>query len=555
LKLKLPGLKPGVSPLLVAAAAAFVLSVASFVYFYDRGMTNVYGDGIAHLNIARKVVDYAGGSLWRRYIQIGSPWLPLQTVLMLPLVWSDKLWRTGVAGSVVSMLSFIVTAVCIFSMARRLYASEPGWRGLGLPLISTGVFVLNPSVLYLQATPMTEALFMAALAAATALLLRWSLNQTRSSLIQAAVAMSVATLSRYEAWPAAALAAVLVILLARGGRRRRLIDSASFLAIVAVGPAYWLWHNWMIYGNALEFLTGPFSARGLYLQNRVNLGWSKVFVGHLLLDAALMLLAVLVCVGPIVVLLAAAGLARLLAVRRAALVPYAPLALLAVPFFFHIISLYRGEIQVFPLRAFGLLNVRYGVPDLLAVSLFVPAAVSIFGRYRSGLAGCLAVGVLVIGQYVYMVSDGVSQIAVYQEGFRNGAHSPAARARSRLAAYLIEHPPGTQVLMHTGALGPVVTAGGLRFSGVIHEGTERWHLILDPARASASNDAVAGIPAHVIPEDVLTVIVQKNDPLDSLIRDDAVLSAELDRDFEEEFSTESIKVLARKQNSKLQIEN
>ena len=56
------------------------VSVAAFLYFFLSGMTNVYGDGVAHVNIARKVVDSADVSLRQRYIQIGSPWLPVQTL-------------------------------------------------------------------------------------------------------------------------------------------------------------------------------------------------------------------------------------------------------------------------------------------------------------------------------------------------------------------------------------------------------------------------------------------------------------------------------------------
>jgi len=100
--------------------------------------------------------------------------------------------------------------------------------------------------------------------------------------------------------------------------------------------------------------------------------------------------------------------------------------------------------------------------------------------------------------------------------------------------------------MHTGALGPVVMAGGLRFSDIIHEGTERWHQIL----GSTSSDASAGNPAagvitQVIPADVSTIIVQKNDPLDTRLGQDSELSRELIRDFTEEFAAGSIRVLVR----------
>ena len=82
-----------------------------------------------------------------------------------------------------------------------------------------------------------------------------------------------------------------------------------------MGPVYWLWHNWAIYGDAFEFLTGPNSARGIYLQNRINFGWSTIFVGHAGLDVLVMVAATAVCAGPLILLLSVAGLAIALVVK------------------------------------------------------------------------------------------------------------------------------------------------------------------------------------------------------------------------------------------------
>src|ERR1700686_3990408 len=61
-------------PALMVAVIAAAVSFLSFLYLFSNGMTNVYGDGVAHLNIARKVVDSPDSSVWQRYMQIGSPW-------------------------------------------------------------------------------------------------------------------------------------------------------------------------------------------------------------------------------------------------------------------------------------------------------------------------------------------------------------------------------------------------------------------------------------------------------------------------------------------------
>jgi len=523
------------SPLLGVAAIAAILSICSFMYFFSNGMTNVYGDGVAHLNIARKVVDSPDSSLWRRYIQIGSPWLPLQTVLMLPLAANDWMWRTGAAGSAVSMISLVVAAIFLYLLAKSFYRDEEaGWKK-ALPAMSVAIFLFNPSALYMQSTPMTELLFMAALVTAAYSLQRWLNDQTAKVLVLAALAMTITTLARYEAWPVAALSIPLVALSKSGDWVAKIKSGALYSALVGVGPIYWLWHNWLIYGNAFEFLTGPNSARGIRLQNRANLGWSTIFVGHAALDVLTIATAVAVCAGPFVLLLGAAGFIRSLLARRGALVKHWPVLLLLVPFVFHVFSLYRGEIQVFPLSAFGLHNVRYGLPHLLGVALFAPAAV-LFFKGRARRWAIIGACVIVTAQYCDLISEGPSQLAVYQEGYRNGVNARPARERAQAASFLRANPPDRLVLMHTGALGPLVSQGGLRFSEIIHEGTACWHQLDDG-----------------IPKNIGTVIVQQGDPLDLRLRENPALSRDLVTQFREELSVGNIRLFSRK--AELKVEN
>ncbi|HXG66922.1 MAG TPA: hypothetical protein VNO70_17600 [Blastocatellia bacterium] len=513
---------------LAVTAVAAVLSVVSFLYFFSNGMTNLYGDGIAHVNIARKVVDHPDSSFWQRYIQIGSPWLPLQTAAMLPFVANDWMWRTGVAGSIVSMIAFVIAAAALYLHSRHLYRKEDGNYKVTLPPLTAGIYLLNPSALFMQATPMSELIFMAALATGVYLLQSWAAYQTSKRLILAAAALTLATLARYEAWPVAALAVGVVAFAASGTLPTKLKRAAIFAAVVSAGPLYWLWHNWAIYGDALWFLTGPHSARGIYLQNRANLGWSNIFVGNALLDFGLMFITVAACVGIAVAFLGVIGLARFLVVKRREVVENLPALLLVVPFFFHVLSLYRGEIQIFPLSAFGLLNVRYGLPHLLALALFAPLVVPMLGRFGRRRAIAIVCSIIIV-QYGYLVADGAAQLAVYQEGYRNGVNAKPARQWARLAAHLREHPPPAKILMDTGALGPVVPRGGLRFADIIHEGTTGWHGITD-----------------TIPGEISTIILQEGDPLDRRLRENPALTTALARDFQERFSTGKAKVFQRR---------
>ena len=512
---------------LFVVSISVVLSVAAFIFFYRHGVTNVYGDGVAHLNIARKVIDSPDSSLWRRYIQIGTPWLPLQTLLTVPLVRNEHLWRTGIAGSIISMLSFIAATLAVFKIATRLYREEAGVSGRAMALISASVFALNPAALYMQSTPMTESLFMASLAITVLFLHQWSDKAGVVKLMMAGAAAGAATLSRYEAWPVALAAAAIVALVSAGSAWNRLRNTGVFLSVAAIGPCYWLWHNWAIYDDALAFIRGPHSARGIYLENAANLGWSRVFVGHWLPSLALMLLTAATCVGLLILLLALAGAIRTVAVKRRRIREFAFLSLLIIPFLFHVFSIYRGEIQVFPISAFGLLNVRYGLPHLLAAAVFAPATIPLmktFGR-AAGIALCTA---LIVLQYSLIWSDGPLQIAVCQEGYRNGVNSRPAREHRAAAEYLRSHPPAAHVLLYSGSLGPVVSGGGLVFSKIIHEGAERWHQI----------DATA-------PNDVSTIVLERGDPLDNRINSNPSLFGDISRRFRTAFSVGNLVVLEK----------
>jgi len=235
-----------------------------------------------------------------------------------------------------------------------------------------------------------------------------------------------------------------------------------------------------------------------------------------------------VCSGPFVLLLAAVGFVTFVILKRRRLIEQSPALLLAVPFLFHTFSVSRGEIQIFPFSAFGLLNVRYGLPHLLAVAAFAPAVVWLFKPLRQ-LAALAVVALVVALQYGYLISEGPSQLAVYQEGFRNGVNSARAREWARAAEWLRANPPRQMIWMNTGALGPLVPRGGLRFAEIIHEGALRWHTI---------NGAV--------PADINTIIYQEGDPVAERIKSDAALASDFTAHFQQRFAYDDVKVFTRR---------
>src|SRR5215472_4079937 len=131
--------------------AAFVILIvggASLSVFYWHGVTDLYGDAIAHMEGARRLTD----SITPGLDEIGSGWLPLYHVLVAPLAINDHLWRTGLAGSLVSVAAFAVAAWFVFRLGFELNRNlAAGWEAL------TG-FLLCSNMLYVSSTPLTEPL-------------------------------------------------------------------------------------------------------------------------------------------------------------------------------------------------------------------------------------------------------------------------------------------------------------------------------------------------------------------------------------------------------------
>lgn len=251
-----PGLTAGFFEryaLLSIMLLAFVVSLAMLWWSYASGFLVAYSDAASHLNIARRSID----GLTPGIAQLGGVWLPLQHLLMLPFVWSDFLWQTGLAGAIVGMLSFLGINYFIFRIAELVLTNRTG------AFLVTLVVLCNPNLLYLQTTSMGEGLFLFLVTASAYFLLRWSLTQSAGSLVLAGIFGLLCTFVRYEGWffILAELAAVLFVAYRQGGYRRAEGAGLAFAWLAGLGPALWLLWNWAIFGSPLHFLLGEYSAR------------------------------------------------------------------------------------------------------------------------------------------------------------------------------------------------------------------------------------------------------------------------------------------------------
>src|SRR5260370_26352431 len=102
-----------------------VISVGALVFYYHQGTLLLYGDAVAHINIARRVFDSRTPGLF----QLGTVWLPLPHLLDIPFILNDRMWRTGVGASIPSMAAYVAGELGIFQLLKTLSSRAAEWAG------------------------------------------------------------------------------------------------------------------------------------------------------------------------------------------------------------------------------------------------------------------------------------------------------------------------------------------------------------------------------------------------------------------------------------------
>src|SRR5258706_10177544 len=240
---------------------AIFVSVFSFLYYNRHGDVLLYGDAVAHINIARRVFDSKTPGL----LQLGTVWLPLPHLLILPFIVSKQMWQSGAGGSIPSMAGFVLGVLGIFRLVRTALSRKgenDGASKLGAWTAAI-LYAANPNLIYMQSTAMGESLYLA--------FFMWSVvyfaefarqedsDKARRSLTKCGSCLAAACLTRYDGWFLAAvlLAGVVVAspLFAKGARNRAPGSFASgsvpkyletppnFVFIAAAAPLLWLGYN------------------------------------------------------------------------------------------------------------------------------------------------------------------------------------------------------------------------------------------------------------------------------------------------------------------------
>jgi len=515
---------PGESDIALLAWLAACVSIFTFLFYFKNGEVLLYGDAVAHINIARRVFDSKTPGL----LQLGTVWLPLPHLLMIPFLTSIRMWQSGAGGSIPSMIAYVFGVVGIFRLTRTtLSASHPpdgvartsGW-------IAAIIYAANPNLMYMQSTAMGEAIYLAFFVWAVAYLCEWWRGKP-SALARCALCLAGACLTRYDGWFLAAVVVAVVLVrilmdrdstapietgragnktgsapllaaVAESGRvvktnLKKTIPAARtqrglvrFMLITAAAPALWFAYNTVIYRNPLEFENGPYSAKAIErkYQSAGNPGHpgtgNPLLAGMYFLKGSENNVASNEWLQRSWVLLTlAAILIPAILSRRESWRPFAksawPLAFLLVPIPFYALSVAYSGVPIFVPQwwPFSHYNVRYGLQLLPAFSVAEAVLIACMLRnerwdWRLRFAGLLALLAFVFASYsrVWRAGPVCLQEAEINMRARN-------QLEIQLSSWLEKLPPDSTLLMYLGDHVGAVQRAAIPLNHTINEGNHR----------------------------------------------------------------------------------
>lgn len=494
---------PWDSDVRLLAWLATCVSVLFFLFYVQSGEVLLYGDAVAHINIARRVFDSKTPGL----LQLGTVWLPLPHLLMIPFLISNVMWERGIGGSIPSMAAYVLGAVGMFRLVRGVLSSEAKVDGASRVAAWTAalVYAANPNLIYLQTTAMGEALYMAFFIWAVTYFSE-SVRGDPKALWKCGGCLAAACLTRYDGWfLAAAMAAVLVFpsFSCRNAAEKKTMGNQfersrvlKFVLIAAAAPTLWLVYNGIIYRNPLEFENGPYSAKAIERRTEspgnpghpgsgnplvASLYFVKSGEANIAANSWLERLWVLLGLTALVAILRSFRVLK--TAMRPARYQYAQLLFLLVPLPFYALSIAYGGVPLFVPTwwPFTHYNVRYGLQLLPAFAAAL--AMVVFLALRSVQQNLRLRLVIVLGAFALLM---VSYASIWRAGpisLKEAQINMRSRNQleAQLAGWLERLPPDSTLLMYLGDHVGALQQAAIPLRHVINEGNHRvWKQPLDP---------------------------------------------------------------------------
>jgi len=477
---------------------ASVVSVIAFLSYFQRGETLLYGDAVAHINIARRVFDSKTPGL----LQLGTVWLPLPHLLMIPFLLSTKLWQTGAGGSIPSLAAYMLAVVGIFRLLRVSLASRPDEKSSFAAWVGTVVFAADPNLIYMQSTAMGEALYLALFIWGLVYLREWR-NGEPKALTKCGICIAAACLTRYDGWflgtAMVATALLLSFLRNSDGSSRNPANQnlVNFVLIAASAPLLWLAYNAVVYRNPLEFENGPYSAKAIEQRTQSTGNPGHPGAGNLIvasqyfLKAAEENMAQNLWMQRLWLILGGLGLIAILAAPKWKSVPdtsassdrLLSLLFLLVPLPFYSLSISYGGVPIFvpAFWPYTHYNVRYGLQLLPAFAALVAVLAFFlvdFKQWNLRLRSSLLAVLLAVVASSYISVWHATPICLEEAQINMRTRN---QLEKQLASWLEKLPSGATLLMYLGDHVGALEQAGIPLSHTINEGNHRvWMRPADP---------------------------------------------------------------------------
>lgn len=264
------------------------IAVALYLYFaVDRYSLLYYWDSVSHLVAGRKIVDWGENP---GLGQIGTVWMPLPHLLLLPFSLIDPLFTTGFAGLAVSLPCIAMTSVLLYRMVKAQVGRKRPSVPTYIAIIAGLLFATNPNILYLGLTSMTEAPFMLFFTASAYYLQKWyqSNGDRQRYLLMYTIFVSLASSCRYEGWLLPLfVAGISILYIVRRGKiagkeglqennahrlasihRKKIFYAVLISALSFSGVVFWLAWNQYHYDNPFQFASEKYYSASWYALNR-----------------------------------------------------------------------------------------------------------------------------------------------------------------------------------------------------------------------------------------------------------------------------------------------
>ena len=479
---------------------AIFVSVFSFLFYSRHGDVLLYGDAVAHINIARRVFDSKTPGL----LQLGTVWLPLPHLLIMPCIASMRMWQSGGGGSIPSMAGFVLGVLGIFRLARTALNREGGVDGVATigAWASAIIYATNPNLIYMQTTAMGESLYLALFIWAVVYFSEFARGNAKA-ITNCGACLVAACLTRYDGWLLAAVLVIGVMVVhSRLGNEHRGAPGPTvasrgaivkFVLLAAAAPVFWLAYNALVYRNPLEFANGPYSAKAIERETAtVNPAKGNLSAaGSYFLKAAELNVGDSNWVGRLWLALALLGslVAWFSGNGRVAL-------LLWVPLPFYALSVAYGSVPIFlpPWWPFSHYNARYGLQLLPAFAVLVPLAISFLvqsaiAQFAAKIPGIEASksrwtgAATILGIVLFATS---SYAAIWRAGsvcYREAEINTRGRVAldRQLAEWIKAVPASSTFLMYLGQHVGAFEQAGIPLKRDIYEGNHSvWKQPVDP---------------------------------------------------------------------------